>query len=58
MRQKLGFDYFYVGRDHAGAEKLYKDDSAIKTVKKFKKNLKLNLSFQRAVSIVEIATNM
>ena len=41
MRQKLGFDYFYVGRDHAGAEKLYKDDSAIKTVKKFKKKFKI-----------------
>ena len=41
VRQKLGFDYFYVGRDHAGAENLYKNDSAIKTVKKFKKKFKI-----------------
>ena len=34
MRQELGFDYFYVGRDHAGAENLYKQEAAIKIVKK------------------------
>ena len=41
IRQKLGFDYFYVGRDHAGAENLYKYDAAINTVKKFRKKFKI-----------------
>lgn len=36
LREKLGFKYFYIGRDHAGAEKIYKPLDAIKTVHKFK----------------------
>lgn len=41
IRQKLGFNYFYVGRDHAGAENLYNQEAAIRTVKKSKYNLKI-----------------
>ena len=41
MRQKLGFNFFYVGRDHAGAENLYGHDDAIKTVKKLKHKFKI-----------------
>ena len=41
IRQELGFDYFYVGRDHAGAENLYKQEAAIKIVKKFKHKFKI-----------------
>jgi len=41
IRQKLGFDYFYVGRDHAGAENLYSQDAAIKTVKKIQHKFKI-----------------
>lgn len=41
MRQELGFDFFYVGRDHAGAENLYKEEAAIKIVKKFKHKFKI-----------------
>lgn len=36
MRQNLGFKYFYIGRDHAGAENNYKPLQAIKIAKKFK----------------------
>ena len=41
MRQSLGFDFFYVGRDHAGAENLYEHNSAIKKVNKFKDKFKI-----------------
>jgi sulfate adenylyltransferase len=41
MRQVLGFDYFYVGRDHAGAENLYNHSEAINKVKKFKHKFKI-----------------
>ena len=34
LRQKLGFDMFIVGRDHAGAENAYKPNSAPKILKK------------------------
>lgn len=36
MRQNLGFRYFYVGRDHAGAENNYKPLQAKKIVEKYK----------------------
>ena len=36
MRQNLGFDFFYIGRDHAGAENLYKSNAASKISKKYK----------------------
>lgn len=37
MRENLGFDFFYVGRDHAGAENLYGKLDSINYVKKFRK---------------------
>ena len=36
MRQNLGFNFFYIGRDHAGAENLYKSNAASKISKKYK----------------------
>ena len=43
LRESLGFDYFTVGRDHAGAENVYKFDAAIKMANKFKKKLSINI---------------
>lgn len=37
LRESLGFENFYVGRDHAGAENQYPQTLAIKLVNKFKK---------------------
>tara|TARA_B100000959_G_C14978495_1_gene622507 strand:- start:1368 stop:2306 length:939 start_codon:yes stop_codon:yes gene_type:complete len=42
MREKLGFQYFYIGRDHAGAERIYKPDASSKSAKKFKKKFKIS----------------
>ncbi len=36
MRQNIGFNYFYIGRDHAGAQNLYNKFDSINLVKKFK----------------------
>ena len=36
MRQNLGFNFFYIGRDHAGAENLYKSNAASKISTKYK----------------------
>ena len=41
MRQSIGFDYFYVGRDHAGAENLYPQTQSVKTVSKYKNKFKI-----------------
>jgi sulfate adenylyltransferase len=41
IRENLGFDYFYVGRDHAGAENLYNQTTAVKKVSKFKSNFSI-----------------
>ena len=41
LRQSIGFDNFYVGRDHAGAENLYSQTSAIRSVYKYKKKFKI-----------------
>tara|TARA_X000000950_G_scaffold110308_1_gene139040 strand:- start:10748 stop:11695 length:948 start_codon:yes stop_codon:yes gene_type:complete len=41
LRENLGFKYFYVGRDHAGAENIYNPLAAIKVVKKFAKKFKI-----------------
>ena len=38
LREKLGFKYFYIGRDHAGAENNYKPLQALKLINKYKKN--------------------
>ena len=43
LRQKLGFDMFIVGRDHAGAENVYKPNSAPKILKKLKKKFKISI---------------
>ena len=41
MRQSLGFDFLYVGRDHAGAENLYSQNKAINLVKKYKHKFRI-----------------
>ena len=41
VRQNLGFDYFSIGRDHAGAFGQYKPSSAVNLCKKFSKNFKI-----------------
>tara|TARA_B100001059_G_C17704429_1_gene511930 strand:- start:21 stop:905 length:885 start_codon:yes stop_codon:yes gene_type:complete len=43
IRQNLGFKYFVVGRDHAGAENLYKPNDAINYLKKIKRILKIKV---------------
>lgn len=43
LRQALGFDYFIVGRDHAGAENNYNDLDAINIIKKYKKNFQIKV---------------
>ena len=37
----IRFKFFYVGRDHAGAENLYSDEAAIKLVKKNSSKFKI-----------------
>ena len=41
MREQLGFKYFYIGRDHAGAENIFKPDAATKTVKIYNNKFKI-----------------
>ena len=43
IRQNLGFKYFVVGRDHAGAENLYKPNQAINFLKKIKQSFKIKI---------------
>lgn len=43
MRESLGFENFYVGRDHAGAENLYHRDQAVKLVSYHKSKFKINI---------------
>ena len=43
LRENLGFDYFIVGRDHAGAEGNYDGSDAIKLIHKYRKNLKIKV---------------
>jgi len=43
LRENLGFDYFIVGRDHAGAEGNYKGLDAIKLITRYKKKLKIKI---------------
>ena len=42
LRESLGFKYFYIGRDHAGAQNLYKLYDSINLVKKYKKYFKIS----------------
>ena len=41
MRENLGFNFFYIGRDHAGAQNLYTPNAATRTALKFKKKFKI-----------------
>ena len=41
IRQSLGFNFFYIGRDHAGAENLYPQSRAVKLVNKYKSKFKI-----------------
>ncbi len=43
LREKLGFDIFTVGRDHAGAENIYHPQSAINLIKKNLKKFKIRV---------------
>ena len=43
IRQKLGFKYFVVGRDHAGAENLYKPNDAVNYLNKNKNSFKIKV---------------
>jgi sulfate adenylyltransferase len=43
LRKNLGFKNFYIGRDHAGAENLYKANEALKLATKFQKKIKIKL---------------
>ena len=43
IRRMLGFDYFAVGRDHAGAENLYKQNAAFKIIEKNQKFLPIKI---------------
>jgi len=42
IRQNLGFNNFYIGRDHAGAEGIYQKLAAVKESEKYKKNFIIN----------------
>lgn len=44
IRENLGFKNFYIGRDHAGAENIYKKDAAKKLAKRFKNKYKINIA--------------
>jgi len=43
IRSVLGFNYFAVGRDHAGAENLYRPSAAFKMIKKNEKFLSIKI---------------
>mgnify|MGYP001157179215 CR=1 FL=1 len=43
LRKSFGFNYFVIGRDHAGAQNAYRPDHAIKLANKYKKELKINV---------------
>ena len=43
LREKLGFDYFIVGRDHAGANGIYSYDESPDVIKKNKDKFKINI---------------
>ena len=41
IREKLGFNFFYIGRDHAGAENMYSPFQAINKSLKYSKKFKI-----------------
>jgi len=43
IRQRIGFDQFTVGRDHAGADNVYKPEMAADLINQNKKNLKIKV---------------
>ena len=43
IRQRIGFDQFTVGRDHAGADNVYKPEMAANLVDQNRKRLKINV---------------
>ena len=43
IRKRLGFDLFSVGRDHAGAENIYREDEAPILIEKIKKDLGIDV---------------
>ena len=43
IRQKMGFQHFTVGRDHAGAQKAYLPDAAVKLIRQLSNDLKINV---------------
>ena len=43
LRKTFGFEYFVIGRDHAGSQNAYKPDQAIKLVNKYKKIININI---------------
>ena len=47
LREKIGFNRFTVGRDHAGAEGVYKPLDSFKLAKKNRKKYKIDIFFQK-----------
>tara|TARA_X000000950_G_scaffold212171_1_gene255253 strand:+ start:294 stop:1274 length:981 start_codon:yes stop_codon:yes gene_type:complete len=47
IREMIGFDRFTIGRDHAGAENVYKPLDAFKYVSKYSNKLKIDLFLHR-----------
>ena len=43
IREKLGFDYFTVGRDHAGADRAYNSTLAPSIITKYQSTFKINV---------------
>jgi hypothetical protein len=43
LRKSFGFDYFVIGRDHAGAQNAYRPDHAIKLADKYKNEIEINI---------------
>lgn len=41
IRSALGFKYFVIGRDHAGAQNMYKPDAAFKVINSYKRKIKI-----------------
>ena len=58
LRKNLGFDQFLVGRDHAGAENVYKPNLAYQTVKKVSKNSVLKFWLIKVHIFVKLAIEL